>query len=74
MYDDQGSGELERAGAKGSSNGFSSKAREDCCNKSSKPDMIASLQLRLANETVTNTFPTVLYSKVLIFTFLFLVA
>lgn len=44
MYDDQGSGELERAGAKGSSNGFSSKAREDCCKRSSKPDMIASLR------------------------------
>jgi hypothetical protein len=41
VYDDQGSGELERAGAKGSSNGFSSKAREDCFKRSSKPDMTA---------------------------------
>ena len=43
VYDDQGSGELDRAGAKGSSNGFSSKAREDCCKRSSKPDMTALL-------------------------------
>jgi len=26
--------------AKGSSNGFSSRAREDCCKRSSKPDMV----------------------------------
>jgi hypothetical protein len=37
---DQGSGEPERGRAKGSSNGFSSRAREDCCRRSSKPDMM----------------------------------
>lgn len=63
VYDDQGSGELERGGAKGSSNGFSSNAREDCCKRSSKPDMTASLwsqslrQATLLVHSPTTIFP-----------------
>jgi len=68
VYEDQGSGELERGGAKGSSNGFSSKAREDCCKRSSKPDMTVQFQFqsfRLGTKAITIKFPTailVLYS------------
>jgi hypothetical protein len=42
---DQGSGEPGRGRAKGSSKGFSSNAREDCCKRSSKPDMMSCLQV-----------------------------
>ena len=64
VYDDQGSGELDRAGAKGSSNGFSSKAREDCCKRSSKPDMTALLhsRLRQTERACTFYFPTAIIS------------
>jgi hypothetical protein len=43
---DQGSGEPERGRANGSSNGFSSRAREDCCRRSSKPDMMVNRMIR----------------------------